>query len=530
MAKVLVSDPIAKEGIELLKKQFEVDVKTGLEKEQLIEIIGDYDALAVRSETKVTADVLEAAKNLKIIGRAGVGVDNIDVLLATQKGIIVVNSPAGNTIAAAELTMAMMLSLSRNVPQGHQMLRAGEWKAARKSLVGNELYGKTLGVFGLGKIGTAVAKRAQSFEMEVVGCDPFVSEEYAQKMGIELVSLEELLKRSDYITLHVPATKDTKGAIGAKQIAMMKEGVRIINVARGGIVDEAALAKAVEEGKVAGIAFDVYEQEPPPADNPLLKLDKAVTTPHLGASTEEAQINVAVDVAEQIVDVLNGKPARSAVNMPALSSEVLAAVTPYMTLGERLGAMLTQITDGAIEAIQITYSGELNDLETGPVGRAVLRGLFQPILTESVNLVNAPVIAENRGIRMTESKSADAGDYTTLLSVEVQTDKGKKSIEGTLFGKNDIRICRLDGYPIDIVPEGFMLVTTHVDRPGIIGRVGTILGAHKINIAGMHVGRAGIGKQAVMVLNLDEPIPDSVMAEITAPDGGIETAKLVQFG
>lgn len=526
MPRVLVSDRVAKEGIELLEKHFDVDVKTGMEKSQLIEIIGDYDALVVRSETKVTADVLEAAKSLKIIGRAGVGVDNIDVPVATQKGILVVNSPAGNTIAAAELTMAMMLSLSRNIPQGHSSLRSGEWK--RSKFVGNELYGKTLGVLGLGKIGTAVAKRAQSFEMEVVGCDPYVSEDYAQKLGIELVSFEELLKRSDYITLHVPATKDTKGSIGAKQIAMMKPGVRIVNVARGGIVDEAALAKAVEEGKVAGVAFDVYEQEPPPADNPLLHLDKAVTTPHLGASTQEAQINVAVDVAEQIVDVLNGKPARSAVNMPALSAEVLSAVDPYMTLGERIGAMATQLTDGAIKSIEISYCGELSGLETGPVGRAVLKGLLQPVLTESVNLVNAPIIAESRGIRITESKSSAPEDYTSLLSVKVETDKAEKEIEGTLFGKKDIRIVQIDGYPIDIVPEGAMLVTTHVDKPGIIGRVGTLLGNHDINIAGMHVGREGIGNRAVMVLNVDDAISEPVMKQIADLDG-VESARLVQF-
>ena len=528
MPKVLVSDPIAKEGIELLQKHFDVDVKTGMEKSQLIEIIGDYDALAVRSETKVTADVLEAAKNLKIIGRAGVGVDNIDVPVATQKGIIVVNSPAGNTIAAAELTMALILSLARNIPQGHAMLRAGEWKAARKALIGTELYGKTLGVYGLGKIGSAVAKRAQSFEMEVVGCDPFVSEDYALKIGIELVTLEELFKQSDYITLHVPATKDTKGSIGAKQIAMMKTGVRLINVARGGIVDEAALAKAVEEGKVAGIAFDVYEQEPPPAENPLLKLDKAITTPHLGASTEEAQINVAVDVSEQIVDVLNGKPARSAVNMPALSAEVLSAVGPYMTLGERMGVMAMQLADGAVQAIEISYCGELSGLETGPVSRSVLKGLLQPILTESVNLVNAPMIAESRGIKITESKSQAPEDYTSLLMVKVKTDKGEKLIEGTLFGKKDIRIVCIDDHEMDIVPEGNMLVTMHIDKPGIIGRVGTLLGSHSINIGGMHVGRKGIGTLAVMVLNVDDPISDGVMKQIAELDG-IETARLVQF-
>jgi D-3-phosphoglycerate dehydrogenase len=529
MPKVLVSDPIAKEGIELLQKHFDVDVRTGMEKAQLIEIIGQYDALAVRSETKVTADVLDAAKNLKIIGRAGVGVDNIDVPVATQKGILVVNSPAGNTLAAAELTMALILSLARNIPKGHEMLHAGEWKAARKELVGNELYGKTLGVFGLGKIGTAVAKRAQSFEMDVIGCDPFVSDEYASKLGIELVDFDTILKRSDYLTLHVPATKDTKGSIGEKQIAKMKPGIRVINVARGGIVDEAAIAKAVEDGKVAGIAFDVYESEPPPADNPLLKLDKAITTPHLGASTEEAQINVAVDVAEQIVDVLNGKPARSAVNMPALSAEVLSAVGPYMSLGERIGAMAAQLVDGAVSAVEISYCGELSGAETSPISRSVLRGLLQPILTESVNLVNAPVIAESRGIRLTESKSAAPEDYSCLLAVKVKTDKGEKLIEGTLFGQKDARIVRIDGYQIDVLPEGAMLVTTHIDKPGIIGRVGTLLGNHGINIAGMHVGRAGIGKQAVMVLNVDDAVSDAVMKEIKALDG-IETARLVQFG
>lgn len=527
MPKVLVSDPIAKEGIELLQKHFDVDVRTGMEKAQLIEIIGQYDALAVRSETKVTAGVLEAAKNLKIIGRAGVGVDNIDVPVATQKGILVVNSPAGNTIAAAELTMALILSLARNIPQGHNSLRSGEWK--RSKFVGNELYGKTLGVFGLGKIGTAVAKRAQSFEMDVIGCDPFVSEEYARKLGIELVDFDTILKRSDYLTLHVPATKDTKGSIGEKQIAKMKPGIRVVNVARGGIVDEAALAKAVEEGKVAGVAFDVYESEPPLAENLLLKLDKAITTPHLGASTEEAQINVAIDVAEQIIDVLNGKPARSAVNMPALSAEVLSAVGPYMSLGERIGAMAAQLIDGAISAIEISYCGELSGAETGPISRSVLRGLLQPILTESVNLVNAPVIAESRGIRITESKSAAPEDYACLLVVKVKTDKGEKLIEGTLFGQKDARIVRIDGYQIDVLPEGAMLVTTHIDKPGIIGMVGTLLGNHGINIAGMHVGRAGIGKQAVMVLNVDDAISDDVMKQIRELDG-IGTARLVQFG
>lgn len=526
MPKVLVSDPIAQEGIELLQKYFDVDVKTGMDKDQLLAVIGEYDALAVRSETKVTADVLEAAKKLKIIGRAGVGVDNIDVPVATQKGILVVNSPAGNTYAAAELTMAMMLSLARKIPQGHNSLRAGEWK--RSKFIGNELYGKTIGVYGLGKIGTAVAKRARSFEMQVIGFDPFISADYAQKLGIELVTFEELLERSDWITLHVPATKETKGSIGPDQIAMMKQGVRIINVARGGIVDEAAICKAVEDGKVAGIAFDVYEKEPPAADNPLLKLDNAITTPHLGASTEEAQVKVAVDIAEQIVDVLKGKPARSAVNMPALSAELLHAVAPYMTLGERIGSMITQLSSGAISSVEISFCGELSGLETNPVTRAVLRGLLQPSLQESVNLVNAPIIIDQRGIRVTESRSCAPEDYTGLLVVKAKTEQGERTIAGTLFGKKDVRIVRIDGYQVDIVPEGNMLVTLHTDKPGIIGHVGMLLGDHGINIGGMNVARESVGKLAMMVLSVDDPVSVPVMKQIEDLSG-IETVRLVQL-
>jgi len=526
MPKILVSDPIAQEGIDLLKKRFTVDVKIGMDKDQLIAIIGDYDALAIRSETKATADVLEAAKKLKIIGRAGVGVDNIDIPAATQKGILVVNSPSGNTYAAAELTMAMMLSLSRNITQGHNSLRAGEWK--RSKFVGNELYGKTLGIYGLGKIGTAVAKRAKSFEMSVIGFDPFISAEYAEKLGIDLVSFDELLQKSDFLTLHVPATKETKGSIGAEQIAKMKHGVRVINVARGGIIDEAALCKAVEEGRVAGVAFDVYEKEPPPADNPLLKLDNALTTPHLGASTAEAQINVSIDVAEQIIDVLEGRPARSAVNMPAMSAEELSSVAPFITLGERIGSLASQLSEGPIASVEIDFCGELSSLETEPVLRAVLRGVLQPILVESVNLVNAPVLAESRGIKVMESRCIAPEAYTSLLIVTVKTNKGEKVIQGTLFGKRDIRIVKIDGYEVDLVPEGYMLVSVHTDRPGVIGSVGTLLGSRGINIGGMHVGRGGKGKPSLMVLNIDTQIPEPVLKSLSEVES-IVTANLIQL-
>jgi D-3-phosphoglycerate dehydrogenase / 2-oxoglutarate reductase len=526
MARILVSDPVAAEGVEILKQAGQVDVITGMTKEELIACIGNYDALAVRSETKATAEVLEAAKNLKIIGRAGVGVDNIDVPVATNKGIIVVNSPEGNTIAAAELTMALLLSLSRNIPQAYSSLRQGEWK--RSKYVGTEVYKKTLGVIGLGKIGREVAKRAQAFGMNVVAFDPFLTADSAQKMGIELSKLEDLLKVSDYITLHLPLNKDTKYLIGAKELAMMKPTARIINVARGGVIEEAALAAAVEAGTIAGAAIDVFEQEPTPSDNPLLKLDNTVTTPHLGASTAEAQINVAIDIAEQIVDVLNGKPARSAVNMPSMSAEALAQVQPYLTLGERMGSLLGQTTDSPVSCLEITYAGDLAEMETGPITRAALVGLLRPVLGETVNFVNSPVQAESRGIKVVESHSASSGDYTALISIDAQTENGTRQISGTLFGKKDIRIVEIDGYRIDVVPEGTMLVSAHTDKPGIIGQVGTLLGNRKINIAGMHVGRQNAGKRAVMVLNVDDVIPAGVMAEIAKIDG-IETAKQVQL-
>jgi len=526
MARILVSDPIAQEGIEILRQAGQVDVRTGMSKEELIACIGQYEALAVRSETKVTAEVIEAAKNLKIIGRAGVGVDNIDVPVATQKGIVVVNSPEGNTLAAAELTIALLLSLSRNIPQANASLKGGQWN--RKAFMGVEVYNKVLGIIGLGKIGREVAKRAKAFDMQVIANDPFLSAESARRLGVELVELKELLRRSDYITVHVPKTKDTTKLIGAKEFAMMKEGVRIINVARGGIIDEAALVEAIKSGKVAGAAIDVYEQEPTPPDNPLLSLPNVVTTPHLGASTEEAQSKVAVDIAEQIVDYLQGRPARSAVNLPSVPLETLAAIQPYLKLAERMGSLVTQTSEGSIESVEVAYCGELATLEKGPITRAVLIGLLRPILTENINFVNAPVIAESRGIRITESTSPEPGDYTALLSLDVTTDKGNYEVAGTVFGKNEIRIVRINGYPIDLVPDGQMLVAPHIDRPGIIGKVGTLLGNRNINIGGMHVGRQSRGSRAIMVLSIDDTIPDDVMKEIAAMDG-IETVRQVSF-
>ena len=531
MPKVLVSDPIAEAGIAHLRAipGVEVDVRLGLKPDELKAIIGDYDALAVRSETKVTADILSVANKLQIIGRAGVGVDNIDVTAATQKGIVVVNSPEGNTLAAAELACGLLLALARKLPQGDASLRAGKWE--RKKFVGTELYGKTIGVIGLGKIGRSVAQRMKSFEMEIVAYDPFATPESARRIGAELVSLDELYKRSDFITIHVPLNNDTRNMIGAAQLEQMKTGVRIVNCARGGIVDEQALADAVKSGKVAGAAFDVFSKEPPEPDNPLLALSENVVTPHLGASTEEAQINVAIDISEQIGDVLQGKPARSAVNLPAVSADEMIRVAPYIILGSKIGSLHTQLaretagTGRPINAVEVVFSGEFTGIPTESITRAVLQGLLTPVLEDPVNLVNAPVLADARGIKVTETRTRASAEHSCLLSVRAHMPGGDRTICGTVHG-DEIRIVHIDGYHVDIVPFGHIVITNHTDRPGIIGKVGTLLGDNKINIAGMQVGRESNGGRAIMALLVDDAISEEVMGDIRAIPG-LEQAVLV---
>ena len=524
MPKVLVSDPIAQEGIDILKKVADVDVKIGLSKEELAAIIGEYDALAVRSETKVTAEIIAAAGKLKIIGRAGVGVDNIDVEAATKRGILVVNSPEGNTVAAAELTVAMLLALARNIPQADASLRGGEWK--RSKYVGSEVYKKTLGVIGLGKIGREVARRLQAFEMDVIGYDPYFKAEQAETLGIRLADLETLYRESDYITVHVPKTKETAGMIGAEQIAQMKPTVRLINVARGGIIDEVALANAAREGRIGGAAIDVFSVEPAATDNPVLGIPNIITTPHLGASTEEAQVNVAIDIAEQIADVIHGKPARAAVNMPSVSADVLARIEPYLLLAEKIGSLHSQLANGSINAVEIIYAGDFENLPTVHITRAVMKGLLEPIIPESVNYVNAPSLAIARGIKVTESRidGNDAGGCT--LTVRAQAKNSEHEICGTVYARNDVRIVYIDGFRVSLTPTGWMLVTEHTDRPGIIGKVGTLLGDNGINIAGMHVGRESEGRQALMVLKIDSPISETLLEKIVQIDG-METARQV---
>ena len=529
MAKVLVSDPIDKAGIDILSQVAQVDVKTKLPPEELVKIIGDYDALMLRSGTQVTKEVIEAGKSLKIIGRAGVGVDNIDVASATRQGVVVVNSPEGNTIAAAEHALAMMLALSRQIPDANVSVKAGKWE--RKKFIGNEVYKKTLGVVGLGKIGAHVAKVARAMGMKLLAYDPFVSEERAERLNCSLVDLDLLFRESDYITLHIPKTPETANLINTETLATMKPTVRIINCARGGIIDEEAIAEALAENKIGGAALDVYSSEPL-GESPLTSLgSNTILTPHLGASTEEAQVNVAVDVAEQIRDVLLGLPARSAVNIPGLNPDVLEKMRPYLRLAETLGDMVGQLAGGRIEQLTVRLQGELASRDSKPIVIGALKGLLSQALRERVNYVNASIEAEERGIRVIETKDASASDYSGgSLYLEAAGSKGKHSVMGALLGDSEIRITKLNEFPINVPPASYMLFTLHRDMPGIIGNIGSLLGSYNVNIASMQVGRTIVRGDAVMVLSLDDPLPEGILSEITKVSGITDayTVKLSQ--
>lgn len=525
--KVLASDKIAEIGLKMLKDAgIDAEMNTGLSEAELIKIIPQYDALVVRSGTKVTPKIIEAGKNLKIIGRAGVGVDNVDLPTATKNGVIVVNSPEGNTVAAAEHTWAMLLAMARQIPQAYSKLKAGNWD--RKSFKGIEVLNKTLGVIGLGKIGRRVASYALGMGMKVIAFDPFVTEEYAKSLGIELKKLENIIKESDFITFHIPKTKETANMINKDTIAKMKKGVRLVNVARGGIINEQDLYEALKSGKVTAAALDVFEKEPLPADSPLLTLDNIVVTPHLGASTVEAQVNVAVDVVEQIIEVLKGGAARSAVNIPSMKPELITPVKPFMGIAEKLGALASQIMPGAVSKVVVEYSGEVAEKDVSPLTTTVLKGLLAPMMDVAVNFVNAPLIAKERGIEIVESKNKVSKDFASLISVKITSSKGDREVGGTVFEGMGDRLVVIDGFRVDAAPEGYMLIISNTDKPGMIGKVGTFLGKHKINIASMDVGRLKIKDKAVMVLNVDNSISDKVLAEIGKLDG-ISGATLVKL-
>ncbi|MBI4012105.1 MAG: phosphoglycerate dehydrogenase [Candidatus Rokubacteria bacterium] len=527
--KVLVTDSLQEAGVEALRAEgLEVDVIPTLAPAELARRIGPYAGLVVRSATRVTAEVIEAAAGLEVIGRAGVGLDNVDVETATRRGVVCMNTPGGNTIAAAEHTLALLLATARKLPQAHAHLKGGKWE--RERFLGAEVYGKTLGVIGLGRIGCEVARRAQAFAMTVIAYDPYLGEEVAQRLGVELVDLDTLYRRADFVTVHVPLTKETRGLIGAAELARMKDGVRLVNCARGGIVDERALAAAVQSGKVAGAALDVFEKEPP-WGSPVLDLEPVVVTPHLAASTEEAQTSVAVAIAQQVADLLVRGVVRNAVNAPSVDPEALKELAPYLVLAQKLGSFLGQLARGRqarMSEVALRYAGAVAGLAVQPLTVTFLRGLLAVILEESVSDVNAPYLARQRGLRVVESKTPVSEDFASLVSAELRADAGSWQVAGTLFHRKEPRFVQVDGYGIEAHPSGWMLVFSNDDVPGVIGRIGTLFGARGINIAGMQLGRAAPGGRAVSILNLDSPVPDDVLAEIRAlPD--IRSATLIHL-
>jgi D-3-phosphoglycerate dehydrogenase / 2-oxoglutarate reductase len=511
--RILISDSIAAHGLDLLQNEagLQVDYRPELSADDLKACIGAYDGLIVRSRTKVSAEVLANARRLRVIGRAGIGVDNIDVATATKAGVVVMNTPEGNTNTAAEHAIAMLLALARNIAPADGAMKRGEWE--RERFIGVEVGGKILGVVGLGRVGALVAKKAQGLGMITLAYDPFVSRERGQGLGVELLELPELLPRADFITIHTPKTRGTTHLISHNQFALMKRGVRVVNCARGGIIDEAALYEALQSGKVAGAALDVFEQEPP-GKLPLVNHPAVLCTPHLGASTEEAQERVADDIAQQVIDYLRYGSIRNAVNVYPLDADMLRKVEPYMHLGELLGSFVVQMAEGGLKEVAVRYSGDAAALEFKPITAALLTGLLKKSLPEHVNVVNAPHLAKERGIRVSETISSEVEDYSSLITVELTTDKAKRQVAGTLFGRKEPRIVRVDDYRLEAVPSGFMLVFSNQDTPGVIGKIGTILGNNHINIAGMQLGRVAPHGMAVAVVNVDSPIPPALMHEI----------------
>ena len=527
MKRVLVADGLQAVGVDALRKHgLDVEVVGSLAERELVERIGEYEGLIVRSATKVTAPVIEAGRRLEVIGRAGAGVDTIDVDAATRRGVVVMNTPGGNTTAVAEHTMGLLLALARRLPAADVTLKAGRWEKNR--LQGVELLGKILGIVGLGRIGSEVARRALGFRMQVIAYDPYLTREAADRLGVESVELDELLARADFVTIHTPLTGDTRHLLGETELARLKPGARIINCARGGLIDEQALVRAIQSGRVAGAALDVFEQEPPPADHPLLKLDQVIVTPHLGAATDEAQTAVAHAIADHVADALLRGVAVNAVNLPSIDAETHREQAPYVGLTETLGRFLAQMGEGRMQEVRVTYSGEIVGRPTATLTLALVRGLLGSILSEHVTDVNAMLIAKARGLRVTETSTTESSDYASLVTAELRTDRGATSVAGTVFFKREPRFVQVDGFSLEAVPQGWMLVFANLDVPGVIGRIGTLCGRHGINIAGMQLGRERRGGRAVSVVNLDDPMPAAALDEIRAmPD--IVLAKVVKL-
>lgn len=516
--KVLISDPLSEEGIFPLRQadNLEIVIDTGLSEEELLKKIDQYDALLVRSQTQVTREVIEKGINLKVIGRAGVGVDNIDLEAATENGVIVVNAPDGNTNSAAEHTMAMIMSLARNIPQAYLSIKNKEWN--RGKYVGVELRGKTLGVVGLGRIGAEVARRARGQRMNVIAYDPFLTKEQAENLGLEKGTFEEVIQAGDFITVHTPLLKETRHLINKDAFAKMKDGVRIVNCARGGIINEDDLYDAIVEGKVAGAALDVFEQEPA-VDHKVLTLETVIATPHLGASTIEAQESVAVDVSNDVVRILSGGLARNPVNIPSVPREVMRKIEPYFHLSEKLGLFLAHLEDETVKEINVTYAGDLTAFNIAPLTQNTLKGFLTRYLGDHVNNVNAQYLAERKGITISENKTSATRGFTNLMTVEIVTKTTTRKVSGTLLNGLGGRIVRVDNYSMDVIPEGNLLLIHHQDKPGAIGRVGNLLAERNVNIATMQVGRKDIGGNAIMMLTIDRALTKEELAEVAAVDG-----------
>jgi D-3-phosphoglycerate dehydrogenase len=509
---VVVADPVAEEGLELLRPHAHVVVLAERSQDALADALREADALLVRSETRVTASLLDTAPRLRVIGRAGAGVDTIDVEAATARGIVVVNAPGGNAVAAAEHTLALMFALARRVAAADASLKGGEWSRSR--YVGVELTGKTLGLVGLGRVGTEVARRARGLEMHVLVYDPYVPDEHVRRLGHEPVELDALLHQADFVSLHVPLTDATRGIMNAERLGRMRPGAFLVNCARGGLVDQAALLEAMESGHLAGVGLDVYAQEPVSPDDPLPRHPKVVATPHLGASTVEAQSNVAVQVAQEVVAVLSGLPAQFAVNAPSVRAEEAAALRPYMQLATILGKLATQLADGRMRSADVTYRGEIAERDLTAVTAAAIEGLLEPISDTPVNLVNARLLAQQRGLDISETRSTTPEHYTSLVRVTVHTDRGATSVAGAISDGRP-HVVQIGEYDLHLPPTpGYLLVTQHEDRPGIIGKVGTLLGEVDINISSMQVGRQAPRGKALMLLSVDEPIPAEVVERI----------------
>ena len=526
--KVLVADPIAQRGIDELANGglLEVTVRLGLKPDELLAIIGEYQALVVRSETKATAQIIEAATNLKVIGRAGVGVDNVDVDAATKRGVIVMNTPGGNTISTAEHAFTLMMTSARKIPAADATMKAGKWD--RKSFEGVELYAKTLLILGMGRIGTEIARRSIAFGMRVLAYDPYLSASRARSLQVELVEkLDDIIPQADFITLHMPLTAETKYMLNAERLAKAKKGVRIINCARGGLIDETALVAALQSKQVAAAALDVFEVEPLPADSPLRAVPNLILTPHLGASTAEAQEGVGLEVAEQIRAALLSGEIRNAVNMPSIDAKTLAIVGPHLALGEKLGLFLSQIAAKRCDSLNINYSGKINDTDTTPITRAVLTGFLRAAGGGDVNVVNAPAFAENLGLKVTESRESSLGDFAELIELTATGETGWVSVAGTFFGSTP-RIVKVNGRHVEAKPGGVIFLLENRDRPGIVGHVGTLMGKHKVNIASMSLSRDEAGGEALTVLNLDSVPGEALIKELLA-EGDIHTAQVVQL-